>query len=98
MCSSDLALTDRFGEGDDKTIKTKEFTKEIVLSIQKLTNRQGIGWATGIMEKFINSLSDKDVADIKNAKSTKVQRKDEKRKQILDKAFSYFLGQENIKL
>lgn len=84
--------------GDDKTIKTKEFTKEIVLSIQKLTNRQGIGWATGIMEKFINSLSGKDVADIKNAKSTKVQRKDEKRKQILDKAFSYFLGQENIKL
>ena len=68
------------------------------MSIQKLTNRQGIGWATGIMEKFINSLSDKDVADIKNAKSTKVQRKDEKRKQILDKAFSYFLGQENIKL
>lgn len=50
------------------------------------------------MEKFINSLSDKDVADIKNAKSTKVQRKDEKRKQILDKAFSYFLGQESIKL
>ena len=92
------ALKDRFGEGDDKTIKTKEFTKEIVLSIQKLTNRQGIGWATDRMEEFINTLSDKDVADIKNAKSTKVQRKDEKRKQILDKAFSFFLGQNNIKL
>ena len=55
-------------------------------------------WATGIMEEFINTLSDKEVADIKNAKSTKVQRKDEKRKQILDKAFSFFLGQNNIKL
>lgn len=92
------ALKDRFGEGDDKTIKTKEFTKEIVLSIQKLTNRQGIGWATDIMEEFINTLPNKEVAEIKNAKSTKVQRKDEKRKQILDKAFSFFLGQNNIKL
>lgn len=92
------ALKDRFGEGDDKTIKTKEFTKEIVLSIQKLTNRKGVEWATDIMEKFINTLPGKDVADIKAAKSTKVQRKDEKRKQILDKAFSFFLGQNNIKL
>lgn len=92
------ALKDRFGEGDDKTIKTKEFTKEIVLSIQKLTNRQGIGWATDIMKEFINTLPNKEVAEIKNAKSTKVQRKDEKRKQILDKAFSFFLGQNNIKL
>lgn len=92
------ALKDRFGEGDDKTIKTKEFTKEIVLSLVKLINRQGIGWATEMMEEFINTLPNKEVAEIKNAKSTKVQRKDEKRKQILDKAFSYFLGQENIKL
>ena len=91
-------LKDRFGEGDDKTIKTKEFTKEIVLSLQKLTYKKGMEWATGIMEEFINTLSDKEVADIKNAKSTKVQRKDEKRKQILDKAFSFFLGQQNIKL
>ena len=91
-------LKDRFGEGDDKTIKTKEFTKEIVLSLQKLTYKKGMEWATGIMEEFINTLSDKEVADIKNAKSTKVQRKDEKRKQILDKAFSFFLGQNNIKL
>ena len=92
------ALKDRFGEGDDKTIKTKEFTKEIVLSLVKLINRQGIGWATDMMEKFINTLPNKEVAEIKNAKSTKVQRKDEKRKQILDKAFSFFLGQNNIKL
>lgn len=92
------ALKDRFGEGDDKTIKTKEFTKEIVLSIQKLTNRKGVEWATEIMEKFINTLPDREVADIKAAKSTKAQRKDEKRKQILDKAFSFFLGQQNIKL
>lgn len=92
------ALKDRFGEGDDKTIKTKEFTKEIVLSLQKLTYKKGMKWATDIIEKFINTLPDKDVADIKNAKSTKVQRKDEKRKQILDKAFSFFLGQNNIKL
>lgn len=92
------ALKDRFGEGDDKTIKTKEFTKEIVLSLVRLINRQGIGWATDMMEKFINTLPDKEVEEIKNAKSTKVQRKDEKRKQILDKAFSFFLGQNNIKL
>lgn len=92
------ALKDRFGEGDDKTIKTKEFTKEIVLSLVKLINRQGIGWATDRMEEFINTLPNKEVAEIKNAKSTKVQRKDEKRKQILDKAFSFFLGQNNIKL
>ena len=92
------ALKDRFGEGDDKTIKTKEFTKEIVLSLVKLINRQGIGWATDMMEEFINTLPNKEVAEIKNAKSTKVQRKDEKRKQILDKAFSFFLGQNNIKL
>lgn len=68
------------------------------MSIQKLTNRKGVEWATDIMEKFINTLPGKDVADIKAAKSTKVQRKDEKRKQILDKAFSFFLGQNNIKL
>ena len=92
------ALKDRFGEGDDKTIKTKEFTKEIVLSLVELINRQGIGWATEMMEEFINTLPNKEVAEIKNAKSTKVQRKDEKRKQILDKAFSFFLGQNNIKL
>ena len=51
-----------------------------------------------MMEEFINTLPNKEVAEIKNAKSTKVQRKDEKRKQILDKAFSFFLGQNNLKL
>ena len=93
------ALVQKFGEGDDKTLKTKEFPKEVSILWHKLLNYQGEKFATDTFIKFIESFKDTKVKDILNAKSVKNgMKKDDIRKNILNEQFKQFVGKENIDL
>lgn len=93
------ALIDRFGEGEDKTLKTKAFSMEVSELWGLLPKNNGNKDATEQFLKFIRSLSDEKVAKIKNAKrSKKGVTKDEVRRQLLDAEFNQFVGREGIKL
>ena len=91
------ALVAKFGEGDDKTLKTKEFTKEISVLWNKLQRRGGDDTATEQFVKFIDGLKDAKVKEIKEAKNVKGGlKKDDIRKNILNEQFNQFIGKENI--
>ena len=93
------ALVAKFGEGDDKTLKTKEFPKEISILWKKLLNLKGEKWATATFVKFIECFKENKVKEIRDAKSEKFgSKKDEKRKAILNEQFNQFIGKENIDL
>ncbi len=93
------ALVQKFGEGKDKTLKTKEFPKEVSILWHKLLNYQGEKFATDTFIKFIESFKDTKVKDILNAKSVKNgMKKDDIRKNILNEQFNLFVGKENIDL
>ena len=93
------ALVAKFGEGDDKTLKTKEFTKEVSVLWGKLLSKQGEKWATDKFVKFINEFKDTKAKEIKEAKNQKDGlKKDEIRKNILNEQFNQFIGKENIDL
>ena len=84
------ALIAKFGEGDDKTLKTKEFTKEVSVLWGKLLSKQGEKWATDKFVKFINEFKDTKAKEIKEAKNQKDGLKNEQ--------FNQFIGKENIDL
>ena len=65
------ALVTKFGEGDDKTLKTKEFTKEVSFLWNKLQRKSGDDTATKMFLKFIDGLKDTKVKEIKEAKNVK---------------------------
>lgn len=93
------ALVQKFGEGEDKTLKTKEFPKEVSILWHKLLNYQGEKFATDTFIKFIESFKDTKVKEILNAKSVKNgMKKDDIRKNILNEQFNQFVGKENIDL
>lgn len=93
------ALVAKFGEGDDKTLKTKEFPKEISILWKRLLNQKGEKWATATFVKFIQAFKESKVNEILKAKSEKFGRKkDEIRKAILNDQFSQFIGKEEIEL
>ena len=93
------ALVDKFGEGDDKTLKTKEFPKEISTLWKKLQTKGGDKYATEKFVKFIIDFRESKVKEILNAKSEKFGRKkDEIRKSILNEQFNQFIGKEGIEL
>lgn len=93
------ALVAKFGEGDDKTLKTKEFPKEISILWKKLLNLKGEKWATATFVKFIECFKENKVKEIREAKSEKYGRKkDEIRKAILNEQFNQFIGKEGIEL
>ena len=93
------ALVAKFGEGDDKTLKTKEFPKEISILWKKLQNHQGEKWATATFIKFIEGFKENKVSEILKAKSEKFgKKKDEIRKGILNEQFNQFIGKEGIEL
>lgn len=92
-------LVAKFGEGDDKTLKTKEFTKEISILWGKLQKVKGNAWATEEFIKFINVLTVDKVEEIKSAKrTTDGVSRDEKRKQLFDAEFHKFIETNNIGL
>ena len=93
------ALVAKFGEGDDKTLKTKEFTKEVSILWNKLQRKGGDDTATKQFIKFIDGLKDTKVKEIKDAKNVKGGlKKDDIRKSILNEQFNQFIGKENIEI
>lgn len=93
------ALVERFGEGEDNTLKTKEFTREVSVLWNKLQRKSGDDIATEQFIKFIQGLKDSKVNEIKSAKNVKGGlKKDDIRKNILNEQFNQFIGKEGIEL
>lgn len=93
------ALVSKFGEGEDKTLKTKEFSREVSILWRKLRDLHGEQWATEEFIKFINGFEATKVSEIMMAKSKKNGlKKDEIRKNILNEQFNLFLAKEGIEL
>lgn len=93
------ALVAKFCEGDDKTLKTKEFPKEVSILWKKLMKKGGEKFATETFVKFINDFKESKVKEILTAKSEKFGRKkDEIRKSILNEQFNQFIDREGIVL
>lgn len=87
------ALIIRFGEGADKVVKTKEFTKEVSILWRKLVKKFGNDKATEYFLDFLKGLPQDKVIEIKNAKKTADGvSKDENRKKILQKEFDNFVS------
>lgn len=90
------ALVSKFGEGDDKLLKTKEFPKRVSELWSRLRDKNGEKWATQEFVKFINNFDDGQKQLILTAKNKKNNiRKDDYRKGILDQEFKKFFP--NIK-
>ena len=94
------ALIKQFGEGDDKTLKTKAFPAEISRIWDKLRDMVGVKTATEHVLKFINQLTTGQVQEITNAKSKDdgggTISKDEHRINLLKKAFEDFMAKNPI--
>lgn len=89
------ALVSKFGEGDDKTLKTKSFPAEVSRIWGKLRDQAGVKKATEHVLKFINQLTTGQVQEIASAKSKEVGgatiSKDQHRISLLKKAFNDFM-------
>jgi hypothetical protein len=93
------ALIDRFGEGEDKVVKTKVFTGEVSNLWQRLRKQGGNNHATDTMVWFIKGLPDDKVTEIKRAKKTDDGvSKDVNRTKILNAQFADFAARNNIQL
>lgn len=91
------ALINHFGEGADKVVKTKEFTKEISILWRKLVKEFGNEKATEYFLDFLKGLPQDKVVEIKNAKKTaNGVSKDENRKKILNEEFDKFVKSHKI--
>lgn len=97
-----LALVEKFGEGDDKVLKTKEFTREVSILWGQLQRQSGDEIATKTFVDFIDNIPNEKVLAIINAKSIKTETsrkpKDEIRKEILDKLFYEYCKIQNINI
>ncbi len=94
------ALVEKFKEGEDKTLKTKEFPKEVSILWRKLKDfKNDEDWATDTFVEFINQFKESKVHEILNAKNVKGEmNKDEVRKKILNEQFNQFIGRKGIDL
>lgn len=88
------ALVLKFGEGDDKLLKTKEFPKRVSELWGKLRDKNGEDWATTSFVEFINKFDEsKKQLILTNKSNINGIRKDDYRKKILDQEFNkVFLG------
>lgn len=94
-----FALVEKFGEGEDKTLKTKEFPKEVSTLWRKLEHKLGAEQATEVFVKFITGFKDNKVNEILNPKVEKGKTtKDIVRTGTLNEQFNQFIGRENIDL
>ena len=94
------ALVEKFGEGDDKTLKTKEFPKEVSTLWHRLMDKfKEEEKATELFIKFIHGFKDTKVSEVLKAENDKNgMKKDDKRKKILNEQFNQFIGREDIEL
>ena len=94
------ALVEKFGEGDDKVLKTKEFTKEVSILWGQLQRMSGDEVATKAFIEFIETITDDKVLEIVNAKNIRTETsrksKDEIRKEVLDTLFYEYCEKQNI--
>lgn len=92
-------LINRFGEKEDKVVKTKEFTREVSILWQRLQKIGGNNYATDNMVEFIKCLPEDKVIEIKKAKKTNDGvSKDVNRIKILDALFEDFVTSKNIQI
>lgn len=84
------ALIKIFGEGNDKTLKTKEFSKEVCTEWDRLRSLDGDDLATKRLVGFLEGLSRDVVEAIKNAKTENGVPKDVQRVTILKSNFDSF--------
>ena len=92
-------LINRFGEKNDKVVKTKGFTKEVSKLWQRLRNKGGSDYATDNMVEFIRCLPEDKVVEIKEAKKTDDGvSKDMNRIKILNALFEDFVNSKNIQM
>lgn len=93
-------LVEKFGEGDDKVLKTKEFTKEVSILWGQLQRMSGDEVATKAFIEFIETITDDKVLEIVNAKNIRTETsrksKDEIRKEVLDTLFYEYCEKQNI--
>lgn len=88
------ACIKKFGEGDDKLLKTKKFPEKLIEIWESLRDKSGADEATATLVKFIDGLDNGKANEIVNAKKDKDKDldKDTVRKQLLDKAFKEFMS------
>ena len=91
------ACVKKFGEGDDKLLKTKKFPEALIEKWNALRDKKGVDQATETMVKFIEQLEPKQAFEITNAKKDKDKDldKDTVRKQLLNTAFKEFMSKTN---
>ena len=92
------ACIKKFGEGDDKLLKTKKFPEKLIEIWEVLRDKSGADEATATLVKFINSLDNGKANEIVNAKKDKDKDldKDTVRKQLLEKAYKGFLAKAKL--
>lgn len=88
------ACVKKFGEGDDKLLKTKKFPEALIEIWKDLRDKDGADDATDTMVLFIEKLPSGKAIEITNAKKDKSRSldRDTVRRQILDKAFKEFMA------
>ena len=91
------ACVKKFGEGDDKLLKTKKFPEALTEKWNALRDKKGADQATETMVKFIEQLEPKQAFEITSAKKDKDKDldKDTVRKQLLNTAFKEFMSKTN---
>lgn len=91
------ACIKKFGEGDDKLLKTKKFPESLIEKWNTLRDKKGVDQATETMVKFIEQLEPKQAFEITSAKKDKDKDldKDTVRKQLLNTAFKEFMDKTN---
>lgn len=88
----------KFGEGDDKLLKTKKFPEALIENWNGLRDKYGADKATETMIKFIEQLESGKAIEITNAKKDKDNDldKDTVRRQLLNKAYKEFLAKAKL--
>ena len=92
------ACVKKFGEGDDKLLKTKKFPETLIENWNSLRDNYGAEKATETMVKFIEQLESGKAIEITSAKKDKDKDldKDTVRKQLVNKAYKEFLDKAKL--
>ena len=92
------ACVKKFGEGDDKLLKTKKFPEALIENWNGLRDKYGADKATETMIMFIEQLESGKAIEITNAKKDKDNDldKDTVRRQLLNKAYKEFLAKAKL--
>ena len=92
------ACVKKFGEGDDKLLKTKRFPETLIENWNSLRDKYGADKATETMVGFIEQLGSGKAIEITSAKKDKDKDldRDTVRKQLVNKAYKEFLDKAKL--